>query len=90
MIGRKKEMELLTDTLHGNRSEFIAIYGRRRLGKTFLMRSAFKQQFSFQLTGLANATTELQLANFDHSLRKVHKKLKDSPPKTGLLLLINS
>jgi uncharacterized protein len=58
IIGRKEEMELFTAVLNGNRSEFIAIYGRRRVRKTFLIRAAFEQQFTFQLTGLANATTQ--------------------------------
>jgi uncharacterized protein len=76
IIGRKEEMELFTAVLNGNRSEFIAIYGRRRVGKTFLIRAAFEQQFTFQLTGLANATTQQQLANFDAALKKADKKLK--------------
>ncbi len=81
IIGRKNEMELFTSILSGNRSEFIAVYGRRRVGKTFLIRSAFGQHFTFQLTALANATMEQQLANFDIALKKANKKLKVPPAK---------
>jgi uncharacterized protein len=79
IIGREKEMEIFTTALHGNRSEFIALYGRRRVGKTFLIRSAFNRQFTFQLTGLANANTEQQLINFDTAFKKVTKKPKELP-----------
>ena len=70
IIGRSNEMELFTSMLSGDRSEFIAVYGRRRVCKTFLIRSAFGQQFTFQLTALANATMEQQFFNFDNSLKK--------------------
>ena len=43
LIGRKKELETLKSLLNSNKSEFIAVYGRRRVGKTFLIRSAFNQ-----------------------------------------------
>ena len=41
MIGRKNELATLNGLLNGNRSEFVAIYGRRRVGKTYLIRTAF-------------------------------------------------
>ncbi len=68
LIGRKKELQLLNSLNDSDKSEFIAIYGRRRVGKTFLIRQAFGGRFSFQLTGLANATTRKQLANFQVAL----------------------
>jgi len=49
LIGRKKELETLKSLLNSNKSEFIAVYGRRRVGKTFLIRSAFNQQFAFHV-----------------------------------------
>lgn len=39
LVGRIHEKEILTDALSGNRAELIAVYGRRRVGKTFLVRS---------------------------------------------------
>ena len=38
IIGRKQEQENLIRFMDSNESEFIAIYGRRRVGKTFLVR----------------------------------------------------
>ncbi len=81
IIGRHNEVALFNTMLNGNRSEFIAVYGRRRVGKTFLIRKVFENHFTFQLTGLANATTEEQLANFVAALKKVNKNFKDPSPK---------
>ncbi|MEO0788988.1 MAG: ATP-binding protein [Bacteroidota bacterium] len=64
LIGRKKEIEQLNRYLTSAKSEFVAIYGRRRVGKTFLVRQVYSRQFSFQLTGLANVGKQAQLAQF--------------------------
>ena len=76
LVGRVKELKLFNAVLQGNRSEFIAVYGRRRVGKTFLIRSAFSEHFAFQFTAFANATLEQQLKNFDNTLHKTNKRLK--------------
>lgn len=47
-----------------SKSEFLAVYGRLRVGKTFLIRSFFQNQFDFYLTGLAKGNTKQQLSNF--------------------------
>ncbi len=70
IIGRKSEIELLRALQFSNKSEFVAVYGRRRVGKTFLIRSAFEQGFTFQVTGLGNANLVQQLTNFHISLQK--------------------
>ena len=72
LTGRKKELQLLNSLQEADKSEFLAVYGRRRVGKTFLIRTAFNGQFTFQLTGLANATTKQQLANFHTALVRHH------------------
>ena len=64
IIGRNKEIALLKGLANSSKSEFVAVYGRRRVGKTFLIRRAFEQGFAFQVTGLANASLEQQLLNF--------------------------
>ena len=46
LIGRKEELKTLHQALIADESKFVAIYGRRRVGKTFLVREAFKHQRS--------------------------------------------
>ena len=80
LIGRKKELGALKGLLNSNRSEFVAIYGRRRVGKTFLIRTAFDNQFTFQVTGLANATTAQQITNFHVALQKFNPSASPTMP----------
>jgi uncharacterized protein len=49
VIGRKKEIQVLHDLRESTKSEFLAVYGRRRVGKTYLIRSVFEKDFVFQL-----------------------------------------
>lgn len=70
LIGRKEELKKLKSYLNSRKSEFVAIYGRRRVGKTFLVRKAYNNEFSFQLTGLANVSMEHQLGQFHAALLK--------------------
>jgi predicted AAA+ superfamily ATPase len=79
LTGRKRELETLKSVLNSDKSEFIAVYGRRRVGKTFLIRSAFDQQFTFQVTALANATLSQQLTNFHVALQKVYPAIEQRP-----------
>lgn len=67
-VGRTREIDDLDRLQHSRKSEFVAVYGRRRVGKTFLIREYFNYQFDFQLTGLANANTKQQLTNFSTAL----------------------
>lgn len=70
LIGRAKEIERLERHLKSEDSEFIAIYGRRRVGKTFLVRQVFNEQFVFQLTGIANVGMRDQLIQFHAELKR--------------------
>ena len=47
-IGREKEIKTLQKAYHSEYSEFVVVYGWRRIGKTFLIREAFNYQFAFQ------------------------------------------
>ena len=47
IVGRKQEIEELERLYGSNRAEFVAIYGRRRVGKTFLIKQTFKDRFTF-------------------------------------------
>ena len=70
IIGRLKEQNELQRYYQSDTSEFIAVYGRRRVGKTFLIREFFNNTFDFYLTGLANANLASQLLNFQFSMRR--------------------
>jgi uncharacterized protein len=70
IIGRKKEIQKLESITKSKKSEFLTVYGRRRVGKTFLIREYFDYTFDFQISGLANANTNQQLFSFDTALRK--------------------
>jgi len=70
LFGREEEYLLLSTLKENNASSFVAIYGRRRVGKTFLIRETFNNQFDFQLTAIANSNTTQQLLNFNIALKK--------------------
>ena len=69
IIGRKEEQKTLLSAVQSEYSELIAVYGRRRVGKTFLIRETFGYKFTFQHTGLAKGKTKDQLFSFAISLR---------------------
>ena len=70
IIGREEEIKILQKTCQSNKSEFVAVYGRRRVGKTFLIRSAFEDKFTFYITGIANVSLNRQLGHFYNTLQK--------------------
>ena len=76
IIGREKELKRLRRTLSGEYSEFIAVYGRRRVGKTFLIKEAFNYSFAFQHSGLAKGDKRMQLEEFANSLERQGMKSK--------------
>ena len=53
MVGRIKEISELRDLYYGNKSEFVAIYGRRRVGKTYLIDETFRNEITFRHAGLS-------------------------------------
>ncbi|HFB99614.1 MAG TPA: ATP-binding protein [Phaeodactylibacter sp.] len=64
LIGRHEEQELLQDALESHEAEMVAVLGRRRVGKTFLINEVYGEQIVFEITGLQNATKQDQLENF--------------------------
>lgn len=68
IIGREKEIATLQGLLGSDESQFVAVYGRRRVGKTFLIREAYNYDFVFQHTGTYGATRKQQLSDFRESL----------------------
>ena len=55
IIGRKTEMRQLTEYYHSGKAEFVAVYGRRRIGKTYLVHNLFKDEFAFEMSGSIDA-----------------------------------
>lgn len=75
LIGRTKECERLDECMNSDRAELIIVYGRRRVGKTYLINEYFHNSFSFKLTGTFGKEREVQLENFASELkRKTRKK----------------
>ena len=68
IIGRVAEQEILRQRVASDSSELIAIYGRRRIGKTFLVRQYFNDAFTFQFTGIYQGTKSEQLSAFNRQL----------------------
>jgi len=71
LIGRKKEQAILEKAWTSKRAEMVAVIGRRRVGKTFLIRSFFEDNFDFEITGIQDAPQKEQLKNFKTQLDKV-------------------
>ena len=79
IIGRKREKDSLMQCLLSKRPEFVVVYGRRRVGKTYLIREYFNQQFSFYTTGLSDEKTKGQLRAFQASLNAYGYEEKSVP-----------
>ena len=68
LIGREKEIESLEAYVDSGQAEFIAIYGRRRVGKTFLINQLFRNRLAFSLTGIIDGTPSEQMESFVQAL----------------------
>ena len=69
-IGREKEQQLLNEYISSDQSEFIAVYGRRRVGKTFLIQHVIGNDYAFYVAGMNNVSMRMQLKNFMQGIRK--------------------
>ena len=78
MVGRKLEQELLQEAVEKSRAQFVAVYGRRRVGKTFLVNEFFQNKYAFKHTAVSPVNEQLkpkrnllkiQLKEFHYSLR---------------------
>ena len=69
IIGRKHEQDILANCVESNKAEFIAIYGRRRIGKTYLVRQYFSDNFDFYATGVYKVPRAEQLKIWQKQLR---------------------
>lgn len=89
MVGRKKEQDELNKLYNSNKSEFVAIYGRRRIGKTYLVDETFKGRITFRHAGLSpidenrKGMLKAQLEQFYYSLL-IHGMKKSKKPESWL------
>ena len=80
LIGRKNEQKTLLSLLASEESQFCVVYGRRRVGKTYLVRETFNYHFTFQHTGVARGKLREQLRAFRDSLAEAG--MRCAIPKT--------
>lgn len=84
IIGRVEEIALLSKIITSEEAELLAVYGRRRVGKTFLIRNAFQKQMAFEFSGIHDAKLDQQLENFSEVLSKVSGSLPLAKPATWM------
>ena len=70
LISRNKEKKTLLESLQAEDSQFIAVYGRRRVGKTYLIRQTYDKKLTFEHSGLANAGRKEQIQAFAASIKR--------------------
>lgn len=74
IIGRKEQITDLDYYTKSGRAEFIAIYGRRRIGKTYLVRQYFDNKFAFTTSGIIDGSAQEQMSAFVSSMREIGYK----------------
>lgn len=82
IFGRANEIRILDRLYHSKKAEFLAIYGRRRVGKTYLIHEYFKDKgVYFCVTGSANSNKKLQLRKFYREFLNLFPGLHPNEPK---------
>ncbi len=84
VAGRIEEIKILQSLIESDSSEFLAVYGRRRIGKTYLIRQVFENHIVFEGSGLHEKDMTQQLEGFYLSLSHTSAKNKQPLPKTWL------
>lgn len=79
LIGRNKESEELVKYTQSGKAEFIAIYGRRRVGKTYLVSQLFKGKLAFSMSGIIDGETSEQMEAFVQALEFAGYKFSKIP-----------
>lgn len=74
IIGRNEEISILKEKLRSTKAEFIAITGRRRVGKTYLINAYFEKEMTFHFSGILNASMQQQLQGFQFQFSNFFKK----------------
>ncbi|MCB0555977.1 MAG: AAA family ATPase [Phaeodactylibacter sp.] len=85
LIGRIEERKILEQALQSPKAEMVSVIGRRRVGKTFLVRSVYEGRIDFEITGIQHATRKEQLRNFMIQLANFSKgSFPQTEPKDWL------
>lgn len=63
MIGRQEQKQIMEDALSTNKSSFVAITGRRRVGKTYLIKQVYQKNMCLSITGIQHASLQAQINN---------------------------
>lgn len=71
IIGRTKEIRELDNIYKSGKPEFIALYGRRRVGKTFLIDQKYGTEFAFKVTGIIDGSKQEQMFTFVQAMREI-------------------
>jgi uncharacterized protein len=81
IIGRNEEIKILKKCVDAKKAHFVVVYGRRRIGKTYLIKEYFNHQFTFYASGVANKNKSSQLAAFNLQLANMpgYNELTDEP-----------
>ena len=79
IIGRLTEIKKLTSAVNSHRAEFIALYGRRRVGKTFLINQMFRNQFAFKMTGVIEGSLKDQFTAFTDAMSDYGYDMPEKP-----------
>jgi uncharacterized protein len=79
LVGRTPQIEELQEALASKKPEMVALVGRRRVGKTYLVRQVFAEHIDFELIGLQDGNKEEQIQNFVFCMGKY---FPDNPLQT--------
>ena len=92
IIGRDAEIGKLKALSGSPQSEFVALYGRRRVGKTFLINQVFKNQFAFKMTGVIEGTLKDQFTAFSDAMEEFGYDMPEKPKDwmTAFVMLKNA
>ena len=73
LIGRTEEIALLEEYYNSNKSELVAVYGRRRVGKTYLVCETLEDRFDFDYTGKHKVSAKIQISEFQKGINRLTK-----------------
>ena len=82
LIGRIPESKALKRLRAARKADFLVVYGRRRVGKTFLIRQYYKKEMAFEMTGTLEAPLQEQLSYFHAALPAIRRRKKPPQPRS--------